>query len=66
MITARDMSRLKAEALNSNCIKADHKYIAKCHIDGKTYTGKKYDTIEECNAAQLKLIDRVNDKLGQS
>lgn len=60
-MTKNERDRLIAPKLNKHCQKTDNRYLARAVINGKLITGKKYDTVEQCNEGQLKLIkDRSN------
>ena len=64
--TANERKKLFGPKLNKNNTVKDNRYIARIKISqsgapSRYKTGGGYDTIEECNAAQLKML---NDKLG--
>jgi hypothetical protein len=65
--TANERKKLFGPKLNKYNTVKDGKYVARIKINKRVNdkcqykTGKKFDTIEECNAAQLKML---NDKLG--
>ena len=59
-LTNREKDKLYAPPLNPYCQYSDGRYIAKARINGRIRTGKKYNTITECNEASNKMAQIAN------
>lgn len=58
--TEAEKERLFAPKLRPYCCKMDGKFLAKARISDVTISGKKFDTIEECNAEHDRMMDDEN------
>lgn len=58
--TENELEKLRGPKLNKYCQNCDGRYIAKAMIGGKMVTGKRYDTIKECNLGQAEMIRLAN------
>lgn len=56
--TQKEREKLSLPELRPYCMETDNRYVAKAKINGKIVTGKKFDTIPECNAYHDKMMER--------
>lgn len=56
--TQRERDKLGIPKLRPFCMSTDNRFVAKAKINGKVVTGRKFDTIKECNAYHDKMMER--------
>ena len=56
--TQRERDKLGIPKLRPFCIATDNKFLARAKIGDQVVTGRKFDTIKECNAYHDKMMER--------